>query len=306
MLRAPKYTLDQLVVLEAIERCGTFARAAEELHRVPSAVSYAVRTMEAQLGVQLFERLGNRAALTPAGRRLLESAREVLAQARSLERVAGEIRDGWEPELQVVVDGVFPMGPLAAALRVFTEQRIPTRVRLDVEYQEGVPERWTADRAALMLILDFDPEDDPLRIQPLPDIDMVLVVAPGHPLAGQSGRDGLEEGALDDHFELVVKDSSPRYSRRPKKPFTGGGHVIYLSDFHSKRLAALGGVGFGWLPEHLVIDDLAAGRLLPLDAGNGGRWTYHPKLVCRADEPLGRAAMLFATALVGAEPTWQG
>lgn len=284
------HTLDQLLVLDAIERHGTFARAAASLCRVPSAVSYAVRTMESQLGVPLFERMGNRARLTPAGRRILESGRAVLAQARSLEQVAQQIRDGWEPELQVVVDGVYPMAPITAALAAFTAQRIPTRVRLDVEYQEGVPERWQADRAALMLILDFDPEDDPLTIHDLPPLRMLLVAAPDHPAAGQDSPD------LTDHFELVVKDSSPRYARTPKQTWNRSQHAIYLSDFHSKRLAALSGVGFGWLPEHLIAADLDSGALVGL---GDQQWTYHPKLVHRSDVRLGRAATLFAEALLG-------
>lgn len=286
-----RHTLDQLEVLDAIDRHGTFARAARSLGRVPSAVSYAVRTMEEQLGVSLFERLGNRTALTAAGRRLLESARGVLAQARSLEQLAGELRDGWEPELQVVIDGVYPMAPIMSALSTFTRRQIPTRVRLDVEYQEGVPARWSADDAALMLILDFDPEDDPLTIRPLPPLDMLLLAAPGHPLVESPGA------TLEGHFELVVKDSAPSYARSPKQTFHDSRHVIYLSDFHSKRIAARSGVGFGWLPAHLVADDLASGELVVLP-GQKSRWTYHPQLVHRSDVPLGRAATLFADALL--------
>lgn len=289
-----RYTLDQLEVLDAIELHGTFAQAARALGRVPSAVSYAVRTMEAQLGVSLFERLGNRTALTPAGRRFLESARGVLAQANGLERLAGELRDGWEPELQVVIDGVYPMSPVMSALSVFTQRQIPTRVRLDIEYQEGVPDRWVADDAALMLILDFDPEDDPLTIHPLPPLSMRLVAAPGHPLVSAASAD------LSRHFELVVKDSSPRYTRRPKQTFHDSQHVIYLSDFHAKRIAALSGIGFGWLPRHLIEDDLASGALVELP-GQQSEWTYHPQLVHRADIRLGRAAALFVGALLEKE-----
>ena len=287
-----RHTLDQLEVLEAIEKHGTFARAGQALGRVPSAVSYAVRSMEEQLGVALFERLGNRTALTPAGQRVLEAARGVLAHARGLERLAGELREGWEPDLQVVIDGAYPMAPVMEALSIFTRQQIQTRVRLDIEYQEGVPARWHNDGAALMLILDFDPEDDPLTSHPLPPLPMVLVAAPTHPLAGAPGA------SLEGHFELVVKDSAPHYARRPKQTFHESQHIIYLSDFHSKRLAALSGVGFGWLPAHLIEDDLARGTLVELP-GQQSRWIYHPQLVHRSDVPLGRAAALLAAALLG-------
>lgn len=147
-----------------------------------------------------------------------------------------------------------------------------------MEYQEGVPERWEQDRAALMVILDFDPEDDPLESVALSPLEMVLVASP----------------TAQPHYELVVKDSASRYRRQPKTSFEGGENVVYLSDFHSKRVAALQGVGVGWMPEHLVREDLAQGRLIGVE---DKRWTYHPRVVWRRKQALGRAARLFVEKL---------
>ena len=126
------HTLDQLQALDAIARTGSFAAAAAALHRVPSAVSYAIKGLEQSLEVELFDRSRRKAVLTPAGRKVLEQARKVLGGALQLQAMALEIRDGWEPELQVVVDGVYPMGPIIDVLRLFSERQIPTSVRLDV------------------------------------------------------------------------------------------------------------------------------------------------------------------------------
>ncbi|MFT5585758.1 MAG: DNA-binding transcriptional LysR family regulator [Cognaticolwellia sp.] len=272
-----QHTLEQLQVLDAIDRLGTFAKAAQELHKVPSAISYAVRSMEEQLGLTLFERLGNRTRLSPQGRRVLVAGREVLDRAHALDRLAAVMREGWEPDLHVVVDGVYPMAPLAQALRALAEAGAPTRVRLDVEYQEGVPERWQDDRADLMLILDFDPENDPLEMRGLPPLEMVLVGAQGRAT-----------------YEIVVRDSAPRYRRQPKRPFQDAANVVYLSDFHAKRLALIEGVGQGWMPLHLVQSDLESGRLENIQ---DKRWTYNPQVVWRRDKELGRAAELFLEKL---------
>lgn len=286
-------TLDQLRVLDAIDRLGTFAAAAEALHRVPSAVSYSIRMLEEDVGIRLFERIGNRNKLTAGGRALLTSARRVLDEASGLDRVAATLRDGWEPELQIVVDGLVPLEPIAEALATLTEGAVPTRVRVDVEYQEGVPARWQADGAALMVLLDFDPEDDPLVVHPLKPLEMVLVAAPGHPALSQEAK----EEVLQRHIELVVKDSAPSYREQPKAAFHDSQHVLYLSDFHSKRLVARTGVGFGWLPMHLIRDDLEDGSLVELPRSLS-RWTYRPSLVHRSDRPLGRAGQRFREALL--------
>jgi DNA-binding transcriptional LysR family regulator len=284
-------------VLDAIERTGSFAGAARELRRVPSAVSYTVRTLEEALGLPLFDRASQRAALTPAGRRLLEASAEVLRRAEGLGQLAGSLAGGWEPELRVVVDGALPMAPLTRALRGLVERKIPTRVQLDVEYQDGVLDRFEAERADLMLALGLE-DGGRLQGAPLPPLPMVLVVGAGHPLAAARA---LGPDALQEHVDLVVKDSSPRFSQEPRRAFLGSRHVIRLSDFHTKGQCIEAGVGFGWMPEHLVAEALTAGRLVVVDLPGGNRWTYQPQLVSRRGEAPGRARALFTALLCGGE-----
>jgi DNA-binding transcriptional LysR family regulator len=289
-------TLDQLVVLDAIARTGSFARAGKELFRVPSAISYTVKNLEQALDIPLFDRTGRTATLTPEGTRLLESARDLLARAESLERLAGQLRGGWEPELRVVVDGSLPMAPITRCLRAFASPDIPTRVRLDVEYQEGVVDRFEAERGHLMLMLGFagDGDDQGYDATPLPPLELALVVAPTHPLAAASAP---TLHTVADHLEVVVRDSSPKYTRSPKRSFLGTRDVLYLSDFHSKRLALVDGTGFGWVPLHLVSEDLQEGRLQRLAVDGRSSWTYAPQLVTRKGEALGRAGQLFVQVL---------
>ncbi|MDP6931595.1 MAG: LysR family transcriptional regulator [Myxococcota bacterium] len=285
-----RFTIDQLEVLQSIERTGSFAGAARELHRVPSAISYVVRTLEEALDLQLFDRSRRRAVLTPAGRRVLEKGAAVIEEARTLDALAFQIRTGWEPDLHVVVDGVVPLGPVTGALRTFREEEIPTRIRLDVEYQEGVPDRWESEDADLMICLDIEDGEDTLDRTQLPDLQLLRVAAADHPLAR---IEGAERELLLEYMELVVRDSSPRYARRPRRPFSGTQHLTTLSDFHTKRLALLEGAGFGWMPRHLVEEDLAAGSLVPLRTGEADEWTYHPELVHRKSRPLGQAGRRF-------------
>jgi DNA-binding transcriptional LysR family regulator len=290
----PRFTLDQLLVLDAIARTGSFAGAARELHRVPSAVSYTVQALEDAVNVPIFDRSGHRAVLTASGRHLLESARDLLTRARQLDAVASSLGDGWEPELQVVVDGVFPLAPLLHALRVFGERAIPTQIRIDVEYQDGVLERFSTDHAQFMIALGLE-DGGRLKGIALPPLDMVLVAAADHPLATARG---LSRDALSAYVDLVVKDSASTFAQKPRQSFLGTQHVVRFSDFHSKREALRSGVGFGWLPLHLAQSDLDSGALAILDLPEGNRWTYAPQLITRREEPPGRAAALFIALLL--------
>jgi DNA-binding transcriptional LysR family regulator len=290
-----RHTLDQLRVLDAIARTGSFAAAAATLHRVPSAVSHAVKALEDALGLALFDRSGHRATLTPAGERLLEAAREELARADRFEATARALHEGWEPELRVVLDAALPLEPLIHALRALEAERVPTRVRVDVECQDGVRARFDEDDADIMLALEMDLGREGLALTPLPPLTMRLLCAPGHGLAAapEVTRDDLRR-----FTEVVVRDTSPRLARTPRPAFLGTPSVIYLSDFHGKRLALLQGVGFGWIPEHLVRDDLAAGALVEVPLAEGNRWTYQPHVAVRAARPPGRAGQRLLTALL--------
>ena len=127
---------------------------------------------------------------------------------------------------------------------------------------------------------------------PLPDLDLVLVAAPEHELAQQPFTDVAREG----HAELVVRDSSPRFAARAKASFSGARNLVYLADFHSKRIALLDAAGYGWIPKHFVDEDLESGALVVLDAETR-RWTYQPQIVTRENQPLGRAGQLFVDTL---------
>src|SRR5260370_375245 len=74
-------SLESLQVLDAIDRKGSFAAAAEDLHRVPSAITYSVRQLEESLGIEIFDRTGHRAVLTEAGREVLSEGRKLLRAA---------------------------------------------------------------------------------------------------------------------------------------------------------------------------------------------------------------------------------
>lgn len=295
-------TLDQLTALESIDRLGSFAAAAREMARATSAVSYQIRSLEDALGFNLFDRTGHRAQLTPKGRRILDEARRVLRQAQRLEEVGREIDAGYEPLLQVVLDGLLPLSPIMESLRTLGAEGLPTRVRLMVEYLGGVPERFEDMRADVMLVLDHE-ANDALQAVALAPVETHLLVHRDHPLVEDGGA--VDRGDLSEHVELVVTDSSRRSESTPHRLFLGSPQVFELSDFHSKTEALLGGVGYGWLPTHLAAPHMASGELVELPFTEGARYTFHPQLVRRAGTTVGPACRLLMSLLEAGMPAHQ-
>src|ERR1700674_2033763 len=124
-----KLSLEALQVIDAIDRKGSFAAAAEDLHRVPSAITYSVRQLEEALGIELFDRRGHRAVLTADGRELLAEGRRLLQAAADLQCRVQQVAKGWESELRIAVDTLVGLDKIFGVVAEFYGQGTGTRLR---------------------------------------------------------------------------------------------------------------------------------------------------------------------------------
>jgi len=255
-----KLSLDALQILDAIDRRGSFAAAGKALHKVPSTISYTVSKLEEDLGVQLFDRVGPRAQLTPAGEALLEEGRHLLRAARELEMRVRRVASGWEAELTVAVDSMFVPALLAEDVRAFTAVAEQTRMRLISESLSGT---WEAllDRRADLLVgaAGEGPSGGGYVVEPMGVVRFVFAVAPSHPLAAAAGPLGREQ--LASHCAIAVADSARRLLPRTVGLLMGQ-ETVTVPDMVSKFRLQCAGLGFGFLPEPYVQQALRDGRLV--------------------------------------------
>lgn len=258
-------TLDALLVLDAIDRRGSFAAAAAELHRVPSAITYAVRRLEEDLGVSLFDRRGHRARLTAAGRALLEDGRTLLRGADEIERRVKRIATGWEALLRIAIDTVVPAAAVWPLVALFDRECrdggiAHTRLLLSTEVLGGTWEALADGRADLVLGATGDPPSGGgCRLRPLAEIAYVFAVAPTHPLARHDAP--IPASTILGHRIVVAADSSRRLP--PRSVGLGDGQdTLTVADLPAKVAAQVAGLGCGFVPTYLAADHVRAGRLV--------------------------------------------
>lgn len=99
-------TPEALAMVDTIARSGSFAAAARELGKVPSALTYSVRQLEESLDVLLFDRRSRQARLTAAGEELLVEGRRLLAAMDAVANRVRRVATGWETQLTIAADGV--------------------------------------------------------------------------------------------------------------------------------------------------------------------------------------------------------
>jgi len=257
-----KLDLDHLLVIDAIDRRGSFARAADELHRVPSAITYAVNKLEQDLGVQIFDRSGHRARLTETGEKVLREGRDLLRFATRLEAHAKYLSEGWEPELRVAVgDLVSPNRVHKLVSEFMAEHCDRTQLRISREVFGGCWDALAGDRADLVIGLDPHgmPAGGGYATQPLGEVRFIFVVAPGHPLANES--EPLAAETIKQYRVIAAADSSRNLPPRTSGILSGQ-EVLTVADLWEKRQFQILGLGVGSLPDYLVAADVAAGRLV--------------------------------------------
>ena len=255
-----KLTLDALQVMDAIERLGSFAAAAAELHRVPSALTYTVQKLEQDLDVALFDRSGHRARLTPAGRELMQEGRALLRAAGELECRVKRVATGWETELRIVLDIMIPAPQLFPLIAAFYAGESGTRIRLAHEVLAGTWDALVSGRAELALGVSGEvPAGGGYAVRMLGYKDFVFAVAPTHPLAALP--DPLKHEQILAHRAVAIGDSSRSLPPRSVGLLTGQ-DVLTVPDLESKVAAQAAGLGCGYLPAHAAAPLIKAKRLV--------------------------------------------
>ena len=258
-------TIDVLETLDAIDRRGSFAKAAEELNKATSAVSYAVQKLEEQLDIALFQRQGRRSVLTPAGRLILAEGRDILQTTARLVNKAKEVATGWEPRISIAVESHQSYSVFFSELCEFLKEH-PT---IEIDICESVLNGgWEALEQGRVDLIVGSPGPVPLqkgyRAIPLARGELVAVIAGDHMLASLVSNPEVFEAALPKVRRVITHDTSMIDVAR-SAGLSSEGQSFYVQNIDQKVEAILAGIGIGHLPRQRIQQQLSKGELIALD-----------------------------------------
>ncbi|WP_222546795.1 LysR family transcriptional regulator [Asaia lannensis] len=256
-----RISLDQLRVFIAAADDGSFSAAARRFRRSQPAISEMIATLEAQIGVALFDRVGRYPQLTKAGETLLADARGIVLGVDHMKARAYGMSSGIEPELSVVVDVFFPMDRMTRVARGFRETFPHTPLRLYVEALGGVFQPILDSRARIGIAGPLPDMPPSLSSEAIGDIRFMMVASTTHPLAHYEGPIPRDE--LARHVQLVLTDRTELSAGRERGIYSPS--TWRLADLYAKHHFLLGGLGWGGMPVHSISADLEAGRLVELN-----------------------------------------
>ena len=286
---SPHISLEQWRALVAVVDAGGYAQAADAMHKSQSAVTYAVQKLEAVLGVKAFEISGRKAVLTPTGHLLYRRARSLLEEAGGLEKTARSLSAGWEPEIRLAVEVLFPTWLTLDCLARFGTEGPDTRIELIESVISGTQEALLEGKVDLA-IASAVPAG--FAGDPLMRLRLLLAASPLHPLHKLGRPATLKD--LRAHRQLVVRETGHDRSTRTSVEATQRWTVSNMS---TSIIAARSGYGYAWLPEYRIRDELEAGTLQPLPLREGGERFVQLYLVYADRDAAGPGTLRLAELL---------
>jgi DNA-binding transcriptional LysR family regulator len=254
-------TLDQILVFHKIVQYGSFKSASLSSHKTQPALSVAMRKLEEELGVALFDRSEYRPNLTPFGKAFLEKTLPLLDQMKEIDQLKLSFLNKEEPELKMAIDGISPLPHLLKIFKNFSTQYPFTKLSLDFDILFEVEAKVLAQDFS-MGITHFVSSQHLLEMIPLGKVKMAPVI--NSQMMIEKNVKSLDQLKMIDQIILGGKIEKQGQSFG----LLEGGKKWRVTDYNFKREIILAGLGWGHLPIHTIEREVSEGKLVVLDFEN--------------------------------------
>lgn len=249
------YNLDQLrMFVEAVEG-GSFTAAGRSLGKVQSAISQGIANLEIDLGVELFDRATRKPSLTAEGEQLLAYARAVLQQIEDLNAAAQGLSEGEETRIRIALDDALMLPSLSRVLADFGKRFRATRIEIYSAVSPDIPGVVATGGADLGLMFSGLVVQKSVEQMFIGNLPFVTVCRPDYPLAKLKT---VKASDLLPFRQFMLRGLEGKVLGQFPSLST---QVWYASSFHAIRELVLQGIGWAYLPKHLVGEAITAGRL---------------------------------------------
>ncbi|MBP2197524.1 DNA-binding transcriptional activator PunR [Pantoea cypripedii] len=250
-----------LEVVDAVARSGSFSAAAQELHRVPSAISYTVRQLETWLAVPLFERQHREVVLTAAGEHFVREGRSVIKKMLATRRQCQQLANGWRGQLSIAVDCIVKPQRTRQLVKDFYRHFPDMELIISYEVFNGVWDALADGRVDVAIgATQAIPVGGRFAFQDMGALNWRCVVSPEHPLTKSAQ---LDEETLRAWPSLVLEDTSRALPRRMTWTLDNQRRLV-VPEWETGMDCLRAGLCVGMVPGHLARPLLDSGVLTEL------------------------------------------
>jgi DNA-binding transcriptional LysR family regulator len=263
---------EELLALDAIMVEGSFRAASDKLHKSQSSVSYAIKILEKELGVEIFDRSTYKPLLTAEGTIIYQKALEIIAMKQNLEGLSALFRSGIENQISLTISIVLPDKILSHALMQLKSEFPNTKIELDFGSFDYPVQSVKNGQVDIAIAADSRNEID-VEKKFFTSIDLIPVITRQY---------NQSKPSLKEQVEIVVGERSLT-SRKLSNTMFEEHETWHVTDYSLKKHLILSNLGWGFMPAHLIETELNNGSLLICPQRHAEKinlCTYRRKLDC--------------------------
>lgn len=254
-------TFEQLVTFVAIVEQNGVNAAADSLFKSPSTVSHTLKKLQETLDIKLFIPDGRQLKLTAEGSVLLKHAQELLQEKEAFIHTAQQLKAGQRNQLSIAFDNILPYSILANAMTIFSKDYPNCKITLNEGVLSGVEERLLQGKADITINYRAT---QGFLVEQLLSIVFVPVASNEHPLAREPS---ISSKQLSNHRQVVISDSG--INKQIDSGWLKAKQRWSVSSIQTAKEVIKSGKAFGWIPKHVIEQELSDKTLIPLNLSFG-------------------------------------
>lgn len=259
--------LDQLRAFIAVVETGSFRSAADSIHKTQPGISAAVKALEQQYGILLFDRNSYRPTLTAEGHAFFQQSKKLMSQVLQLENLGHDLAQGTEAPLQLCLSQMALDDDCMSRIKAFQRQHADIALDITTDHLYGVQEKLTKNKCEIAIGPRYGLDDRHAFIE-LNKITMIAVISP-ELLATLNASDAkIKQQALYSIPQILVNDTTANASENGHRYVLPTGKRWYVNDFQAKKTLLLHGLGWARMPKHCIQSELENGQLVPIEVEN--------------------------------------
>lgn len=254
------FSSQALQLIDIVAQLGSFTAAANKLQKVPSAVSYAIKQVEDDIGVILFERHHRSVSLTPAGEHFVAQARQILAQMEQVKVGTQQIANGWQPRISIAIDNIVRPDKISVFIADFYKHFKDVELDINIEVFNGVWEALSSGRCDIAIgATTAIPTGGIYKYKDMGNIEWSFLVSKNHPLAAIDRP--LSDAELIEYASISLEDTAREIPKRSVWHLNNQRRIV-VPDWIRALNCYINGLGVGYMPAHVASLFIKSGALI--------------------------------------------
>ncbi|NLU97642.1 LysR family transcriptional regulator [Marinomonas sp. UCMA 3892] len=259
--------LDQLRAFIAVVETGSFRSAADSIHKTQPGISAAVKALEEQYGISLFDRNSYRPTLTAEGHAFFLQSKKLMSQVLQLENLGHDLAQGTEAPLQLCLSQMALDDNCMMRIKAFQQQHADVTLDITTDHLYGVQEKLAKDKCEIAIGPRYGLDDRHAFIE-INKITMITVMSPELLATVNTSDTKIKQQQLYSIPQILVTNTAANTSGNGHRYVLPTGKRWYVNDFQIKKNLLLHGFGWARMPKHYIQSELDNKQLIPIEVEN--------------------------------------